>query len=124
MEAHSKWSWRRIIKQRIKQKNLNDLIKWSETYKKINTEEVKRRSMEMTPYMKRMNLKESRVIFRKSCSLLHTVRMNWKRKYQDDHLDCVDCLELDPPVRHPDTQDALLSSLCLGNNDLKKGRNH
>ena len=76
MEAHSKWSSRRIIKQRIKQKNLNDLVEWSERYKKINTEKVKRRSTEMSPYLKRMNLKESQVIFRKSCSLLQTVRMN------------------------------------------------
>ena len=122
LEDNSKWSWRKIIKQRIKQKNLNDLIKWSKGYKKVHTKEIKKRPADMSPFLKKINLTESQVLFRKSCSLHYTLWMNWKKKYQDENLDCVDCLELEPQVLNPDTQDALLSTVCLRNNDLKQGR--
>ena len=44
--------------------------------------------------------------------------MNWKNQYKGDSLDCDDCLSLNPPVSHPDDQDALLSPVCVGNSDL------
>ena len=48
--------------------------------------------------------------------------MNWKNQYKGDSLECEDCLRLHPPVSHPDDQDTLMSSVCLGNSDLRQGR--
>ena len=101
-----------------------DLSTWSETYKKVNSEEVKEKMKNPSTYMKTMNLKETRVLFRKAASILHTVRLHWKnnKQFREEGYDCEDCLSLVPPVSHPDHQDYLLSSVCQGNRDLRQGR--
>ena len=74
--------------------------------------------------MKTMKLNETRVLFRKAASILHTVRLHWKnnKQYREEGYDCEDCLSLVPPVSHPDHQDYLLSPVCQGNSDLGQGR--
>ena len=108
--------------KKIIKKNWDDLIRWSEKYKKIDTETVKTKSMNPNQYLKTMNLELSRILFRKSAFLLHTVKMNWKNKYRGDSLECEDCLGLDPPASHLNAQDLLMSPTCVGNSDLRIGR--
>ena len=50
------------------------------------------------------------------------MRLNWKNQYRNEGYGCVDCLALDPPVRHPDYQDVLVTPACQGNSDLRQGR--
>ena len=66
VESFSKWSWKKEVKKRITEKNWSDLIKWSERYKKVDTEQVKLKGKNQSIYMK-MNLHDSRILFRKSC---------------------------------------------------------
>ena len=75
-------------------RNTEDLVKWSRTYQKIDSEEVKKKLKEHIPYYKRMNLKESCTIFKKNSYILHTVRMNWKnhKKYKAEGFECIDYL--------------------------------
>ena len=112
------------LKRLIIQKNWNDLEEWSKKYKKITPQQVREKMKNSNSYMKNLNLKESRVLFRKASSTLHTVRHNWKhdKRYREEGLDCVDCLALDPPVIHPDHQDVLVTPTCQGNSDLRQGR--
>ena len=112
------------MKQKVKEKNWNDLIQWSERYKKIKPEEVKKKKESPSNYIKTLNLRESRILFRKSSSILHTVRMNWMndKRFKREGYDCIDCLSLKPPVKHPDHQDILVTSVCKGNSDLRAGR--
>ena len=122
--SYTMWSWKRKIKKMVEEKNWNDLIRWSEKYSKIKPEEVKKKKVSPSTYMKTLNLTESRVLFRRSSSILHTVRMNWKndKRFREEGYDCIDCLSLEPPVRHPDHQDILVTSVCQGNRDLREGR--
>ena len=124
IENYTKWTWKKKIKQKVNEKNWRDLLEWAKQYKKINIEDVKRKMKTTTPnsYVRNLNLRESRVLFRKSSSILQTVRLNWKNKYKSEGYDCIDCLSLEPPVRHPDHQDILMSSVCKGNSDLRAGR--
>ena len=110
------------MKKRIKEKNWKELVLWSQIYKKIDTEKLENQQKEQGEYIKTMNLQNSRMIFKKSSYLIHTVKMNWKNHYKGDTYECEDCLSLDPPVSHPDDQDLLMSSVCEGNSDLRRGR--
>ena len=111
------------MKKIIHKKNWDDLIVMSEKYKKIDTEELKERKKDAHNYTKSMNLEVSRILFRKFSSILHTVKLNWKNMYKSVGYDCEDCLSLDPPVCHPDSQDILETDACVGNSDLRYGRN-
>ena len=75
--------------------------------------------MKLRPYLREMNLWDSRVMFRKNCQILQCVKMNQKsnKRYKSEGYNCNDCLALKPPVVHLDDQEALLT--CLGNSDLK-----
>ena len=106
----------------MREKNWKDLETWSLKYKKITPDQVRNKMKNQNDYTKKLNLSESRVLFRKASSLLQSVRLNWKNKFRDEGFDCVDCLALNPPVRHPDHQDVLVTPACQGNSDLRQGR--
>ena len=122
VQCFSKSAWKKAIKRRLKLKNDQDLLSWSSTYKKVNTDNYKNNQVKLNPSYKTLNLEDSRVLFRKNSHLLHTVRHNFKgnKKYKAEDYLCPDCLALDLPVSHPDDQDNLL--LCQGNSDLRQGR--
>ena len=71
------------------------------------------------PYLKTLNLTNARTIFRRNSFFLASVRKNFKgnKEYRKDDYMCVNCLNLNPPVFHADTQESLLRS-CQGNMDL------
>ena len=119
IEQYSKQSWKREMKLKMKKKNFQDLLQWSKKYKKVDTEMYSNKSHEMGSYLKNLNLNDSRVIFRKNCYMLQTVRLNYKSntRYKAEGYLCPDCLSLNPPVSHPDHQDELLT--CQGNSDIR-----
>ena len=80
------------------------------------------KEFKLKDYFKQLNLMRSRIIFRKNVSLIKTIRGNYKsdKRYKSEGLLCPDCLILDPPVSHHDSQEALLE-LCQGNADLRQG---
>ena len=110
------------MKKRIQRKNWDELIKWSEKYKKIDSERVRALSKEREHYMKGLNLEDLRTLFRKNSYLLHTIKLNWKNKYKNEGFECKDCLFLSPPVSHPDCQDMLLTPACVANSNKRQGR--
>ena len=78
----------------------------------------------MKEYLRRMNLHDSRVLFRYDFKLLQSIQMNQKsnKRYRENSYRCIDCLSVSPPVSHPDSQEALVSEVCQGNSDLRAGR--
>ena len=122
IRQYSKWSWKKLMKEKIKLKNFQDLLKQSERYKKIDTELYRTKAPEMKSYLKTLNLEDARILFRKNSFMLKTVRYNFKsdKHYKAEGYLCPDCLALDPPVSHPDNQEELLT--CQGNLDLRLNR--
>ena len=75
--------------------------------------------MKRQQYFNELSLEKSRLIFRRNCGFLGSVRMNFKqdKKYKAEKYRCPDCLNLNPPLTHTDHQDFLTS--CEGNKDLR-----
>ena len=121
VEAYSKWSWKRLMKSKLALKNAGDLFQWSQGYKKINIKCYERNNLKTKDYLKNLNLEKARVIFRKNCGMIKTVRSNFKnvKKYKAEKYLCPDCRHLEPPVSHVDKQDLLTH--CEGNRDLREG---
>ena len=122
IDQYSKQQWKKEMKMSMKKKNFQDLLQWSMKYKKVDTEIYRSKPYEMGSYLKNLNLHDSRILFRKNCYMLQTVRLNFKsnKRYKAEGYLCPDCLSLDPPVSHPDHQDELLT--CQGNSDIRLNR--
>ena len=77
----------------------------------------------MKDYLKELSLAKARLIFRRNCGFLGTIRMNFKqnKKYQTERYRCPDCTKLNPTQTHIDDQDNLTS--CEGNKDLRSDLN-
>ena len=96
VQQYSKYSWRKQMKQKVKKKNFEDLLEWSKSYKKIDTNKYLNRTYEMSPYLKNLSLHDSRVLFRKNAYMLKTVRLNFKsdKRYKAEGYLCPDCIPL------------------------------
>ena len=125
-QSYFKTAWKHKVTKKIRMKNAEDLVNWSQTYKKIDSQEVKKKLKQQNPYYKTLNLRESRTIFRKNSYILQSIRMNWKnhKKYKSEGFKCIDCLALVPPVSHPDHQDILLTPKCQENSIYRQGRDN
>ena len=121
VELYNKWSWKRLMKSKLAIKNAEDLFQWGVNYKKINLENYNKNDLKMKSYLKDLSLKNARVIFRRNCGMIQTVRTNFKndKRYKSERYLCPDCRHLEPPVSHTDKQDLLTS--CVGNRDLREG---
>ena len=121
VESYSKWSWRRRMKSLLAKKNYEDILEWGREYKKINLESYDRQEFTMKEYLKTLNLKNARMIFRRNCGMIQTVRSNFKndKRYKSEKYLCPDCRHLEIPVSHVDQQDLLTT--CEGNRDLREG---
>ena len=73
--------------------------------------------------MKELSLAKARLIFRRNCGFLSTIRTNFKqnKKYKKEKYRCPDCTKLNPTQTHIDDQDSLIS--CEGNKDLRSDLN-
>ena len=107
------------MKQKINSRNKDELIAQSKGLKKIHTECYEKEPLKIEPYLLELNLADARVIFRRNFQLLQSVQLNFKNdpKFRAGGYLCIQCLALDPQVRHLDSQDALLDE-CQANRDL------
>ena len=120
---YSKQQFERMIKKNLARKNMADLLERAKNMKKVKKEDYESSEFKIKEYFKQLNLHDSRTIFRKNSFMLKTVRSNFKsdKRYKAESYLCPDCLTLDPPVSHQDTQEALAT--CQGNSDLRQGIN-
>ena len=78
VELYNKWSWKRLVKSKLSIQNAEDLFHWGANYKKINLESYNKNELKMKSYLKDLSLKNARVIFRRNCGMIQTVRYNFK----------------------------------------------
>ena len=118
---YSKYQFKRHIKKNILKKNKADLLQRAEGLKKVNAENYENCEFKIKDYFKTLKIQSSRIIFKRNCFMLKTIRSNFKsdKRYKAEGYLCPDCLDLDSPVRHQDTQQALAN--CQGNSDLRQG---
>ena len=118
---YSKVQFKRMIRKKMLVQNFEDLSDRAKGLKKVNIENYDKSEFKLKDYFKSLNLQSSRIIFRRNSHMLKTVRTNFKsdKKYKAEGFLCPDCLTLDPPVSHQDTQEALAT--CQGNSDLRQG---
>ena len=111
-----------MIKKRISLKNAEDLFIWAQDYKKIKLENYDQ-NLKIKDYLKELSLAKARLIFRKNCRFLNTIRMNFKqnKKYKSEKYKCPNCMNLNPTQTYIDDQDTLTS--CEGNKDLRSDLN-
>ena len=95
------------------------MLQRAESLKKVNIESYEMCEFKIKDYFKTLNLNSSRIIFRRNSFMLKTIRSNFKsdQRYKAEGYLCPDCLTLDSPVSHQDTQAALAN--CQGNSDLR-----
>ena len=122
IQSYSKLQFICVIIKLISAKNSKDLFDWGRSYKKINLHKYEE-ELKMQEYVKKLSLAKARLIFRKNCGFLNTVRMNFKnnKKYKSERYLCPDCTNLNPTITHIDSQDLLTK--CEGNKDLRSDLN-
>ena len=122
IHQYSKWQFKQMIRKRISVKNREDLFSWARDYKKIKLETYDQ-NLKIKDYVKELSLAKARLIFRRNCGFLSTIRMNFKqnKKYKKEKYRCPDCTKLNPTQTHIDDQDSLIS--CEGNKDLRSDLN-
>ena len=119
----SKFQFRKLVKNYIRNKNKTELLQSIREYKKIDynqcfEEEYKRKS-----YFYDMNLEQTRTRFRISSKMLQTVKSNFSSKYKHTSMSCQSCKGMkretedseDDPI---DSQSHLLTS-CLAFSDIR-----
>ena len=120
VEAYTKWQWKSLLKKKLSLKNFEDLCQLAKGYKKINIDNYGSQ-LKRQEYMKKLSLSVARIIFRRNCGMIQTIRSNFKndKRYKSEKYLCPDCRHLVPPVSHVDQQDLITS--CEGNRDLREG---
>ena len=115
-EYFTKRGWAKLIKERIHSKNKDQLLNEMKNYKKIDYEKMKEEGYGEKPYLYNMTVSEARTFFAYRCSMLRTIKMNFKNKKEFRDTDggfLCECGE------HLDSQSALLS--CKLYTHLREG---
>ena len=88
----SKYSWRKLVKAKIFERNKCELIQMSRKYKKIDQENLSKESFSIKPYFKNLNVSQSRFKFRLN-SRMTNLANNYHRmeKYRRIGYACVGC---------------------------------
>ena len=73
----SKNEWKRFIERKLNDENRDFLLKWSETYKKVDSLSLACEEYERKDYFNKLNLAQSRLMFRSRSRCMPTCRMNY-----------------------------------------------
>ena len=115
-ECFTKRGWAKLIKERIHSKNKDQLLNEMKNYKKIDYEKMKEEGYKEKPYLYNMTVSQARTFFAYRCSMISTIKMNFKNKKEFRDTDggfLCECGE------HLDSQSALLS--CKLYTHLREG---
>ena len=114
VKLFNKMQWKRLIGKKIIELNEDDLMKQSQSYKKLNLVGEK---FGCKDYIREMKIDDARAMFKIRSNMLPTVQMNFmsERKFADNGWTCSGC-----SIRK-DSQQHLL--ICPGYADLRVGRN-
>ena len=116
MKKVTKIQWKNLVNRKIKEKNKNDLVKQSERYKKINTDEMAKEDFERKPYLANLRMDQARIKFKAKTKMLKNVKLNYKNdpKNVKKFWKCPECEYLD-------SQEHIL--WCEGYEKLRENKN-
>ena len=91
----SKQSWKKMIKDKIRDENKRLLLVKFANYKKMNISDVENEESSMKSYMRMMNLQECRTKFALRTKQLRSIKMNQSsnNEFSDKLWSCDNCLE-------------------------------
>ena len=78
MKKTSKMLWKNLVIKKMKEKNKTYLVKQSERYKKINSDEMEKENFERKPYLTNLRMDQARTKFKMKTKMLKNVKMNYK----------------------------------------------
>ena len=86
----SKNVWKKVIQEKIHEKNKSELLSQIKTYKKLDYDKLALEDYGLHPYITQMNISQARTFFAARSQMLRTVQMNFKRKpeYIANHFKC------------------------------------
>lgn len=92
IKTHSKYTWRKFIREKIFLRNKSELLQMSEKYKKIDCESLSRENFTAKQYFKTLTVSQSRLKFRLN-SRMTNLANNYHRmeKYRKIGYACVGC---------------------------------
>ena len=87
----SKHQWRKLIREKVDQRNQKNLLDQIKTYKKLDYNQLAKEEYEAKPYLSNMTVPMARTYFALRTSMLKTVQMNYKHvpEYQANQWKCV-----------------------------------
>ena len=77
---YSKNQWKKLVKEKVHDKNKSDLLNMVKTYKKLDYDQLKEEDYGLKSYLKNMNMNQARTCFAVRSKTLRTVQMNFKNK--------------------------------------------
>ena len=79
---YSKVQWKKLVQEKVHNKNKNDLLAEVKNYKKLHHEEWTKEEYGLKNYLVNMNLRDARTLFSARSEVLPTVQMNFKNKFE------------------------------------------
>ena len=118
----SKWSWRRLVKDYVRNKCRNELLEAMKTYKKLEYEQCSKEELKRKKYFFDLNLE--RIRFKALSNMLETFKANFPSKYRNESLACKECKETnivkETEINEPkDTQSHNLTT-CVAYSQLRQ----
>ena len=108
--------WKSLVNKKMKEKYRNDLVKLSERYKKINTEEIAKDTFGRKPYMANLRMNQARTKFKIVTKMTKNIKLNYKNDPKNVR-NLWKCSECD----HIDSQEHIL--WCEGYEKLRENKN-
>ena len=110
----SKWSWKKLVKDYVRNKCRNELLESMKIYKKLDYEKSNNEEFKRKQYFYDLNLEQIRFRFKASSNMLESFKANFPSKYKNQSLRCKACTsdkQTNEQTDQPrDTQDHNLTS--------------
>ena len=112
---YTKSQWKNKINSLIQEENRAELLKRMEKYKKLKSDSLREEKYELKPYLKSLNLSQSRLRYKIRAEMIPTVQMNFQsdRKFTHNIWKC-ECGHMDSQTH--------LQNFCPLYDDIRKGK--
>ena len=100
MQAHSKNSWKRIVKKKIIERQKEQLLQQAETYKKISAEQLNKDEFGVQEYFSTLTVPQARLRLKLAGGMCPRVATLYPsdRRYQSINFQCLACRAAGRPV--------------------------
>lgn len=123
LEVYSKSQWKKLVREKINEKNKNELLEEVKKYKKLSYEQLSKEEYERKPYLHMLTLINSQLRMKLRGMMTPTVRMNFKNDplFAQEMWSCPDCRVPGSASGTPDTETHIMVA-CPANEALRGNR--